>query len=57
MRAAGTPSHIFYAYEKTGLMVNEHGYKNMTPEDRAEYDAAIREYLDLEEEQAEKPIN
>jgi hypothetical protein len=57
MRAAGIPPHLVYAYEKTGLMVNEHGYKNMTPEDRAEYEAAVKEYWEMEDEQAEKPVN
>ena len=41
MLAAGTPLHFVYAYQKTGFIVNEAGYKSMSPEDRAEYDAAI----------------
>jgi hypothetical protein len=41
MLAAGTPLHFVYAYQKTGFIVDEAGYKNMSPEDRAEYDAAI----------------
>jgi hypothetical protein len=48
MLAAGTPPHFVYAYQKTGFLVNETGYKNMSPEDRAEYDAAIDEYFAME---------
>ena len=51
MLAAGTPAHIVYAYQKTGFIVNETGYKNMLPEDRAEYDAAIDEYFAMENAQ------
>jgi hypothetical protein len=49
MQKAGTPQHLVYAYEKTGLIVNEHGYKNLSPEDRAAYDAALQEYWANEE--------
>ena len=52
MLAAGTPAHFVYAYQKTGFVVNETGYKNMSPEDRAEYDAAIEEYFAMEDAQA-----
>jgi hypothetical protein len=45
MRATGTPPHLVYAFEKTGFMVNEQAYKQMSPADRAEYDAAIKEYF------------
>jgi hypothetical protein len=48
MRASGTPPHLVYAFEKTGFMVNEQGYKQMSPADRAEYDAAIKEYFAME---------
>ena len=51
MLAAGTPAHIVYAYQKTGFIVNETGYKNMLPEDRAEFDAAIDEYFAMENAQ------
>jgi hypothetical protein len=53
MLAAGTPAHLVYAYQKTGLIVSEAGYKNMSPADRAEYDAAIDEYFALEDAQEE----
>jgi hypothetical protein len=49
MLAAGTPPHFVYAYKKTGFIVDEAGYKNMSPEDRAEYDAAIGEYFAMED--------
>jgi hypothetical protein len=51
MLAAGTPSQIVYAYQKTGFLVNETGYKNMSTEDRAEYDAAIDKYFAMEDAQ------
>jgi hypothetical protein len=49
MLAAGTPPHFVYAYQKTGFIVTEAGYKSMSPEDRAEYDAAIDEYFAMED--------
>jgi len=51
MLAAGTPPQFVYAYQKTGFLVNETGYKNMSPEDRAEYDAAIDQYFAMENRQ------
>jgi hypothetical protein len=45
MRAAGIPPHLIYAYERTGLLLMEESYKNLSPEDKAEYDAAIDEYF------------
>jgi hypothetical protein len=51
MLAAGTPPQFVYAYQKAGFLVNDTGYKNMSPEDRAEYDAAIDEYLAVEDVQ------
>jgi hypothetical protein len=51
MLAAGTPPHFVYAYQKTGFIVDETGYRNMSPEDRAEYDAAIAEYFAMEKAQ------
>jgi hypothetical protein len=55
MLAAGTPPQFVYAYQKTGFLVNETGYKNMSPEDRAEYDAAIDEYFAMEDAQERQP--
>ena len=51
MLAAGTPPQFVYAYQKTGFLVNETGYKNMSSEDRAEYDAAIDQYFAMEDRQ------
>ena len=45
MRSAGIRPELIYAYERTGLLLDEAGYKNLSPEDKAEYDAAIDEYL------------
>jgi hypothetical protein len=45
MREAGIRPELIYAYERTGLLLNEEGYKKLSPEDRADYDAAIDEYL------------
>jgi hypothetical protein len=44
MRAAGIPPQFIYAYERTGFLLLEEGYKNLSPEDKAEYDASIAEY-------------
>lgn len=45
MRAAGIPPHLIHAYRKTGLLLLEEGYEALSPEVRAEYDAAIDEYF------------
>ena len=44
MRAAGIRPEIVYAYEKTGFLLNEAGYKNLSPSDKKNYDAAIDDY-------------
>jgi len=44
MRSAGISPELIYAYERTGFLLNEAGYKNLSADDRAEYDAAINEY-------------
>jgi hypothetical protein len=51
MRAAEIPPHLVYAYAKTGFIVNEQGYKQMSSADRAEYNAAIEEYFVMVESQ------
>jgi hypothetical protein len=51
LRAAKIPPHLVYAYAKTGFIVNEEGYKQMSSADRAEYNAAIEEYFVMEESQ------
>ncbi len=45
MRAASIPPQLIYAYEQTGFLLLEEGYKSLSPEDKAEYDAAIAEYF------------
>lgn len=47
MRSAGIPAELIYAYERTGLILTEEGYKSLSPDDRAEYDAAVDEYRTL----------
>lgn len=44
MRRTGIPPELIYAYEQTGILVMEEGYKGLSAEDRAEYDAAIDAY-------------
>ena len=44
MRAASIPPQLIYAYERTGFLLAEEGYKSLSPEDKAEYDAAIADY-------------
>lgn len=45
MRTAGVRPEIIYAYERTGFLLNETGYRSLSAADKAEYDAAIDEYL------------
>jgi hypothetical protein len=45
MRAAGISPELIHAYERTGFLLDEAGYKNLSAADRAEYDAAIDEYM------------
>lgn len=45
MRSAGIRPELVYAYERTGFLLDEAGYKNLSAKDMAEYDAAIEEYL------------
>ena len=45
MRAAGIRPELIYAYERTGLLLSEEGYKSLSAADKAEYDAAIDEYF------------
>jgi hypothetical protein len=45
MRVAGIPPQFIYAYERTGFLLLEEGYKNLSPGDKAEYDAVIDEYF------------
>jgi TRAP-type C4-dicarboxylate transport system substrate-binding protein len=44
MRSAGIRPGIIYAYEKTGLLVDEAGYMSLSPKDKAAYDEAFDEY-------------
>jgi hypothetical protein len=44
MRAADMPPQLIYAYERTGFLLSQEGYKSLSPEDKAEYDAAIADY-------------
>jgi hypothetical protein len=44
MRAANIPPQLIYAYERTGFLLSQEGYKSLSPEDKAEYDASIAEY-------------
>ena len=57
MQAAGSPPHLVFAYAKTGFMPSEDGYKNMSPADRATYDAAVAEYFAIEEARKEGGSN
>jgi hypothetical protein len=56
MLEAEMPGHLIYAYSKTGLLVNEHGYRNMSSADRREYDAAIAEYHKMTPEQQKEGV-
>jgi hypothetical protein len=45
MRSAGIPPQLIYAYDRTGFLLSKEGYQSLSPEDKAEYDAAIAEYF------------
>lgn len=45
MREAGIAPQLIYAYERTGFLLSKEGYESLSPEDKAEYDAAIDEYF------------
>jgi hypothetical protein len=45
MRMAGIPPQFIYAYERTGFLLLEEGYKYLAPADKAKYDAAIDDYF------------
>lgn len=55
MRKAGIRPALIYAYERTGLLLLEEGYKSLSPEDKAEYDAAIDEWHSRERLTKAKP--
>ena len=48
MAKAGTPGHLIHAFVKTGLILDEEGYRAAKPEVRAEWDAAVAEYDELQ---------
>ena len=45
MRTAGIRPELVHAYERTGFLLDEAGYENLLPDDKAEYDSAIDEYF------------
>jgi hypothetical protein len=45
MKDAGIRPEIIYAFEKTGRLVTETNYKNLSKADLAEWEAAIDEYF------------
>lgn len=45
MRSTGVRPELIYAYEVTGFLLTEEGYRSLSKKDRAEYDAAIDAYL------------
>jgi hypothetical protein len=48
MAEAGTPGHLIHAYVKTGLILDDEGYRNATPAVRVQWDAAVAEYEELQ---------
>jgi hypothetical protein len=56
LKKAGLRPELLYAYEKTGLIVaSEHIYNHrLSPEDRADYDAAIDEYFAMNPREDDK---
>ncbi|WP_334147862.1 hypothetical protein [Hyphomicrobium sp.] len=55
MAKAGTPGHLIYAFEKTGLIVDDAGYRRLSADDRAAWDNAMAEYEAMEKAQRRKP--
>lgn len=55
MAKAGTSGHLIYAYEKTGLIVDDAGYRKLSAADRAAWDDAMAEYKATEKSQRRKP--
>jgi hypothetical protein len=51
MIEAGTPDHLIYAYDKTGLILNEEGYSTASPQTRAEWDAVMEEFQGMTRQQ------
>jgi len=47
MVAAGIDPSFIYAYQKTGLIPTEDNWDNLSPEDQAEWSAAIAEWENL----------
>jgi hypothetical protein len=50
MLHAKTPQHLIYIFDKTGFMVNEHGYKRLSKEEKEEIKQANARYAALEED-------
>jgi integrase len=48
MRKAGIPPHLIYAYERTGYLLTAENMKLVPHAARAEWNAAIEEYLAME---------
>lgn len=48
--AAELPGAVLYATEQTGLIVTEENRQRLSPRDRADWDEAVQEYLEAEEE-------
>jgi hypothetical protein len=51
MKQAGLDSAVIYAFEKTGLLVTEANEHLISDVDRAEWEAAIREYEARQDEE------
>jgi hypothetical protein len=51
MREAGIPDHLIFVYERTGLILDEFGYKTASPKIRALWDQAMRAYETLSEQE------
>lgn len=49
MRSTGVRPELIYAYEQTGILADEEGYKKLSAADRADYDRAIDAYLARED--------
>ena len=48
---AGIPDRLIYVYQKTGLILNDEGYKLAAPETQIEWDDTMREFFAMTRQQ------
>jgi hypothetical protein len=51
MLTAGTPDHLIYAWIKTGRILTDETYRQLSPEDQIEWDDAVNEFIAMSRQQ------